>query len=578
MREFAILFKTLYKNANTRQVKADGSRRLSRNVLTLIVMIPIAAVFCFTFGMLTVVQVKDIESLSVVIAGIVGIGQIAALIFGLYGVINTLYSGSDRALLNSLPIRPATVFMAKFALAYLEILKISSLIIIPLSLTSAIAYAACGREMFYAFFVLIFLVALIAPLLPLALITLFSLPISYIGSFLKGHTALKSALYCAIYALVFAGYIALIVVMNASPSGEEEEAVGLLAGFATFGNVMYPSKVAVLCALGIDGGVNFGITLGITVGLIGLTVCLAALFFKRISRRSLESNDGKARKNASFKQNRLVLSLMKKDFLSIVRDPKIAMSSFGNMIVSPLFTVLMYFMTTAQMNGADAPEARASALVTMLSLSTALMFSSLYLGVANTLAILAFTREGKAYYVNKSFPIPAKAQITAKLLLAIAAGAIINVVNFVVLLALFGEHILNALAFYICATMCVVGGSSLNIYADVRYGNANWTTRQDLQQVSGGLNRFCVALLCCIAPIIILIAGVAIGVAFPMIGASQIVAYAAFWSVAVLVSAAYMTAGLVVVLKHAAKYVENFGERAFISRKRMRSPTLLPPR
>lgn len=587
MKDFLLVFKTLYRNANVRKVDASGKRKISQKIVLFLVCVPLILIFCVMLGMLVYSNIKNIVELSYLVTAIVGMGQLAALLFGLYGVITTLYSGNDRALLNSLPLRASAVFMAKFALSYIQLLKITTLFILPLGLTSAITYAALGREMFYAFFALIFAVAIIAPILPLAVITLFSLPINYIGSYLKGHTVLKSVLSILIYVVLFATYIVVIFVLNGTGSGEEADDAaafaGMMAGLATFGKIFYPSKVAVECALGINGGVNFGISAAITVGLIALTTLLSALFYKRIAQRSLEAGGDKSRHGEiSYKQSGLIPALIKKDFMSIIRNPQMAMSSFANLLIAPLFIVLMYFSTVKSVAGEPSTDGMDMTIMAQtLGLSIAFMFSSLYLGGANMLSVQAFSREGKAYYVNRSLPIPASLIVRAKLIFALIVSTIVNVIDFVVVLALYGTHFVNALMFLICCEMCMVGGIGLNIYADARFGNVDWETRQELQQSAGGINRLFVALACMIVPVIGLIVGIVIGAVGSGVGLDATLIFLIFWTICAVLSAAFMGIGLYIALNLTAKHLENFGERKFTVRKGARMKTgsgYLPPR
>ncbi len=590
MRDFLLVFNILYKSANVRKVDASGKRKISQKVVLFLISVPLIFIFCVMLGMLVYSNIKNIADLSLLITAIVGTGQIAALLFGLYGVINTLYSGNDRAFLNSLPLRPVSVFMAKFALSYIQLLKISSLFILPLALTSSITYAALGREMFYVFFALIFVVALIAPILPLAVITLFSLPVNYIGSYLKGHTVLKSILSILIYVALFAAYIVTVFLLNGSAGaggGEEVDDAaafaGLASGLITFGKIFYPSKVAVECALGINGWANFGISAAITLGLVALTTLLSALFYRRIAQRSLESGGDKSHHaEISYRQSGLIAALIKRDFLSIIRNPQMAMSCFANQLLAPIFLLIMYFSVVKTVASEPSTDGVDMALMAqMLGLSLAFMFTSLYLGGANMLSVQAFSREGKAFYLNRSLPIPATLNVRAKLIFALITSTILDVIDFIVVLALYRTHFVNALMFLICSEMCIVGGIGLNIYADARFGNANWATRQELQQSAGGLNRLLIALACMVVPVIGLIVGIVIGGIGIGIGLSETLIYVIFWSVCGALSAAFMGIGLYVALNLAAKHLENFGERKYIVRKKALRRNLsgyVPPR
>ncbi len=574
MRDFAIVFKTLFLNSNLRSVKANGKRKISQKVMIIIVLIPFLLILCGAVGYMSYAALDSVASLSAIITAVVGIAQIVSLIFGFYGVINTLYSGSDRALLNSLPLRPASVFMAKFALSYLNLLGTCALLILPLGLTSSIAYAASGREMFYAFFALIFVVTLLAPILPLAVITLFSLPINYIGSFLKGRTVLKSVLSILVYVVIFAAYFAAIVLLN-RPGGTSDDpaaVAGLVSSLSSFGAAFYPSQVMVQCALGINGWVNFGISAGITVGLILVTVLLAALFYGRISKRNLEAGDDKTRHAVSYKQSGIISALMKRDMLGIMRNPQLAMTNLATLILSPVITCIFYFATVQSI-----VKATEGGFGGIMGMTFVYMITSIYLGAANMLASLAFSRDGKAFYLNKALPIDSKRLVASKLLLPLFASLAANVVNTIIVLTLYKAHVANALAYLICSQMYIVGGIGVNIYLDARYGNVNWTNRQELKQVTGGLNRTVASVILTMVPFLGSIAGIVLGVLGMSLHLSLTVAYVIFWAACAVPSAAVMGVGLYLALGRAASYLDDFGERTFVQRRKLNSGGFMPP-
>ncbi|MDE7372554.1 MAG: hypothetical protein K2N18_00665, partial [Clostridia bacterium] len=334
MKDFILVFKVLFKNQNARRIANDGRRKLPQQVKTLLCMLPLTLLICVVAGLMAVIIPTD-EELSLVSNVIVSAVQLLTLFVSMFSIMNTLYNSPDTPFLNTLPVSHTSVFFAKFAVCYLNALTFSASLMIPALLTVAVVYAALGGIMMYGYFALIFLVALVAPVLPLFIITLFSMPLSYIGTFFKGKAVLKTVLSLLFYVAIMIGYLLIIYYARGSDDldGDISGAMmsgSALSGLGVFAKVMYPNKVLLDFCLGLDAGKNFGISFGITVGMIIVMIILAMLFYRRISVRKLETHSEGSHGEIKFKQSSVIPALMKKDFKGIIRNTSIAMSSLAN--------------------------------------------------------------------------------------------------------------------------------------------------------------------------------------------------------------------------------------------------------
>ena len=109
---------------------------------------------------------------------------------------------------------------AKLLLVYISALKIAAVLLLPSMLTVSVTYSAFGNPMFYGFFPLILLIIAAAPLLPLFIVVLFSLPVMWIGSRLKGRATVKTVFSLLFYIVLMAAYMVLVFFINTEGFGQ----------------------------------------------------------------------------------------------------------------------------------------------------------------------------------------------------------------------------------------------------------------------------------------------------------------------------------------------------------------------
>lgn len=569
MRDFLIIFKVLLKNQYSYRIANNGKRKLPQGITTLLCMIPFAILICIIAGVVAVI-IPDRQTLSNVSNIIVSAVQLLALFVTMFGVMNILYNSPDTPFLNTLPVRHTAVFFAKFTIAYISMLSLMASLLLPSLLTVSIVYAAMGRAMFYGYFALVFLLVLAAPILPLFIVTAFSMPISYIGTFFKGKSVLKTILTLLFYLLIMVGYFLLIYFINQAESSDatgDEIAGNVLAGLSVFSKVMYPNKVLIDFCLGIDAGKSFGISLAITVGMLALMLIFAMLFYRRINVRKLETHSGSSKSAVSYKQSNIISSLMAKDFKHIIRNSSLAMSSLANILICPIITAVMYFASDMQTGGEDVPMY----LNSTLKLSYIVLYTLIFLGGANAMAMLAYTREGRSFYLSKSLPISPRDSIKAKYILALIPSAVVLVIQVILALALYKLDILSVILFFVSMAMAIVGSTGLHIYFDMRYGNVNWNTRQDLRQVSqGNRGSLLISLVTVAMGLAAMIGGMVMSAFSEIIGGINVV-LGVFWGVLMVCSLALLISGILVIRYKAESYYDEIGERKFKPREYGRS-------
>ena len=219
MNKSALLFKTLYRNATAPSQSEKGKKRISRSVGAILSVSPLVIMIAVLMAFLAS-SLKSIADLSALLTSVLFATQMMVLFLSMASMFSTLYDAKDTPFLQSLPINPTGVFFAKFALVYVNALKLSVVAFLPVAYAVTITFNVVNHTMFYGAYPLILLVALVAPVLPLFVAVLFSMPIAYIGSYFKGKPTLKSVLTIIFYVILMGAYMVVVYFMNTKGFGQ----------------------------------------------------------------------------------------------------------------------------------------------------------------------------------------------------------------------------------------------------------------------------------------------------------------------------------------------------------------------
>ncbi len=557
MRDFLIVFKTLFRNANSRTEDAEGKKKIPSGLKALLSFLPLVALICIMVAFLAV-NLKSVGEFSLLVVAIVAATQLLVMFLSMFSIVTTLYGAKDTPFLNTLPLRPTSVFFAKFAMTYVNALELSTAVILPTVLTSAIAFNVASKSMFYGFYPLLLVILLVAPILPLFIVSVLSMPVVWLGSYFKGKPTLKSVLVILFYVVLMCAYMVLVYYMNTRGFGQEggvEMSQGTLASLSVLANVFYPDKVLVNYCLGIQAGKNLGISAAITVGMIAVMLLLSALFYKRINSKATENSQSTESKTATLKQSNVVVSIMKRDFTSIMRNSALAMTSFANLLMAPIFIVVMYFITNFK-SGAD--EGMTPFMSEMMGIGFVVMYSMIFLAGANMIANMAYTREGKSFFASKTLPINPKDSIKAKLLLSIIVPSVLLVPIMLIALLLYKIDIVSTLLVGIDTLMMITGICSMSILFDMKKGNQHWEQVAEIKNSSQNTYQLISAFASIVPAIIVFVLGIVLAACEDILGV--IIAKVIFWAVATVFSVVVLIVGLCLLKAYGLKWYEFIGE------------------
>ena len=557
MNKSALLFKTLYRNATAPSQAEKGKKRISRSVGAILSISPLVIMIAVLMAFLAS-SLKSIADLSALLTSVLFATQMMVLFLSMASMFSTLYDAKDTPFLQSLPIEPTGVFFAKFALVYVNALKLSVVAFLPVAYAVTITFNVVNHAMFYGAYPLILLVALVAPVLPLFVAVLFSMPIAYIGSYFKGKPTLKSVLTIIFYVILMGAYMVVVYFMNTKGFGQEGEveiSQGALSSLYGVARAIYPDKVLVDFCYGINVGKNFGISAACVVGMIAVMILLAMAFYKRINVKKSETAVQSSSSKTTLKQENIVISLVKRDFKSIIRNSTLAMTSLANSLMAPIFIVVMYFITGfKEGNGED----MSSLMSEMMGIGYIVMYSMIFLAGANLVASLAYTREGKSFFATKSLPIKPIDSIKSKVLLATIVPAVIMIPIMLISLLLFKIDIVSTLLIGVDTMLMVVGINCLNVLFDMKKGNQHWEDVSELRNASrGNYYQIISAFMAIIPAVALFLLGLMLSIYAPQLG--DIIVKVIFWAVATVISVVVLTIGLCLIKSKGIEYYALIG-------------------
>ena len=556
MKDFLTVFRVLYRNRYAVEKEVNtGKRKLPQSTVMILSMLPLVVLICVMLGF-AAAQLTTRYSAMTLLNAILSAVQLFILFMMMPSVLGTLYSAEDGAFLSSLPVSPTAVFFAKLLLVYIGALKTAAVFLLPTLLTVSVTYAAFGNPMFYGFFPLIAVIILAAPLLPLFIVALFSMPVMWIGTYLKGRSVVKTLFSLFFYIVLMVAYMVFMFFVNTEGFGQNGEGIsqGVLDGLALLSDVMYPNRALLSMCLGIDAAKNFGISVGIWAGLALVSVGLAMLFYRRITLRQTEAHREESKGKAAFRKTRLIPALMKRDFLSIMRNPSMAMGMFSNIILAPIVMAVMFFFIRG-----DAEQSGSELSGEMMMAGIILLYALIFLCGTNMVAMSAYSREGESFFISKFLPISPKASVTAKLLFALITAAVALAVMLVLAVALYGIGPGAAVAIAATTLLFCAGTSAIHIYYDIKKGNVHWKSQSDMRSNIGGNMATMIPVLLCIAPaILFMVAGIFLAGLEDDIGSAGVKAI--YWCLIAVVAAAVAAAGLYILYEKGVPLYDRIGE------------------
>lgn len=520
MTNFFKLFSLFLKN-NLRKGEKKSKGTIAAIIVIALLAIPFIGVACVAvyFYALLCAQAGIANEF---FTTILTTSQVPTLIFGVFSMLNVVIFAKDWEFLEALPVKKWELFLAKFAVVYVDDVLLSTVILIPLSIAFGIAVGAG-----VIFYLLLPLVIFLLPVFPLVICALLVFPLMYVVSFFKKRGALSAVLMI----LVFAGL--MFAYMSVIPKGDVEEEnitltlspilVSLVKGVH---GVMLPVRCITLALLEQNTVLNLlAFLIFVAVALI-LSALIASPLYKRAVALQSETSSRGGRE-IKFAQADVITSYVIKDFKQLIRFPAFAFQSFAGMILTPIITA---FMTSSLAQGMVATEGIDFSLI---GSGIVMFYAPMLLIGTNYTAMAAFTREGQAFYYNKILPISIYDILKAKLLFSNVVTVIGSVLTGLVLLLTGASDFASAIMTSLCLTLLGYGMNSFGIKRDLKRPRLNWNNVNEAIKN----NSYMAVPMFLMMGIGVLFVALSI-VAFALTGVlfSSTLASVIFWAIAFLIS------------------------------------------
>ncbi len=445
------------------------------------------------------------------VAFLILVCQGVVLLFSFQSILRNVFMCADGHRLLCLPLTSATIFAAKLFVAYLFETITSVVMAVALLVPFGI-----GAGFSLSYFLMLLPVTVLLPVLPMFIGILLCIPLSMLLNRLKNHNVLRLVFQVLFFLAAMALYMVFLNSMykfDGSGNGDVNALVVLLrslleniSGVVKYVYPVYWMGVAMTSAVWSD----------VLLGLLGALVCAAVMFllavlcalpmYKRNLVGQNEGSSGARKKSVQFKQRGIVAELAVTDAKRMFRDKQFGLPALLGIVMLPIISVFMFVGFNA---GSEGGGALNSFPIYQLIAPLALFAYMLLIGMsANPIVMYPISRENRAFYLLKTYPIGLSYIFKAKLLLgslSILAGYLLTGILSGILFDIDWIYVVFmtvSMSLYAFAQMCIV-----TIF-DLKNPKLNWTNfNQSLKNSRTVWQSMLVSLV-----VILVIAG--IGVAF----------------------------------------------------------------
>lgn len=445
------------------------------------------------------------------VAFLILVCQGVVLLFSFQSILRNVFMCADGHRLLCLPLTSATIFAAKLFVAYLFETLTSVVMAVALLVPFGI-----GAGFSLSYFLMLLPVTVLLPVLPMFIGILLCIPLSMLLNRLKNHNVLRLVFQVLFFLAAMALYMVFLNSMykfDGSGNGDVNALVVLLrslleniSGVVKYVYPVYWMGVTMTSAVWSD----------VLLGFLGALVCATVMFllavlcalpmYKRNLVGQNEGSSGARKKSVQFKQRGIVAELAVTDAKRMFRDKQFGLPALLGIVMLPIISVFMFVGFNAGSEGGGALNAFP---IYQLIAPLVLFAYMLLIGMsANPIVMYPISRENRAFYLLKTYPIGLSYIFKAKLLLSslsILAGYLLTGILSGILFDIDWIYVVFmtvSMSLYAFAQMCIV-----TIF-DLKNPKLNWTNfNQSLKNSRTVWQSMLVSLV-----VILVIAG--IGVAF----------------------------------------------------------------
>ncbi len=342
---------------------------------------------------------------------------------GIRNINHALFESDDLKILATLPVPPKAVFMSKAAVVFAKQLAVITLLVIPFNVILA---RATGRSAEYigtslaASVMLTLLTVSISSFLALPVFRLKRAISSKYATMLIVLTAFLGALFWA-YSFILDTFKQLLStgMLKFFFSAETMLAIGNFTSHA------YPAVFLADFTLLNDAGYNFGLIFAITAVLAVVGYFTVNRLFDKAVQSRIKRSAAKLRPQHWYADCGSFGTMLKKEFIEILRTPQYAFQCFSTALIMPLMTYFSMEVGTSLLS---------DTVGISMNFEVALFLIILFSVLTNTFCATNISRDGTAFYMIKTLPFSGKKYVMAK----VTFSSLVSVLSVVLSAAVLG--------------------------------------------------------------------------------------------------------------------------------------------
>ena len=429
MDKFLILFKHELKMQFPLKPQKGRKVDILGSLLSVLMVILIAAVFVIllstvvsNYVLVKVNKVADPLLRTKELLNLCYTGVLVALVMaGLENMRKTLMEKKYKTLFLRLPVKHQTIFASKLATLLISNYILALILIVTIN---TIFYVSV--ELPATFWLMTFFVWLLMPMAAFLVATVLLVPYIKLIDFISNKYTLMFVSITAIIMgafLIYSGFLEVVQVLLETGSIKFLFNEKFITTLQTLAKWTYPANCFADIALGTNLLLSFAVAIGVAVVAVFFVYFVSkSLFYATLYKNENRRHGGK--KTVQRTAHSPLISLMKKEFICIFREPKNLFSYFAIAASMPVMVYCCYTLFESLITNTIGMQV-SFPLATLI----VLIFSIL----TNTFCATNITRDGAAAIKVKMYPVKASTILLAKVLLCDIVSSLAIVISLIVL-------------------------------------------------------------------------------------------------------------------------------------------------
>ena len=428
-------FLTLFKHELKMQfpLKPQKGRKFDflGSLLSVLMVVLIAAVFVVllstivtNYVLIKVNKVADpllrtMELLNVCYTVVI----IALVLAGLENMRKTLTEKKYKSLFLRLPVKQQTIFASKLAT-----LLISNYILAFILIATINTIFYVSVDLSPAFWVMSVLVWLLMPMAAFLIATVLLVPYIKLIDFISNKYTL---MFLSITAIIMGAFLVYSMFLEVVQMLLETGSIKFLfnENFINTLQKLYKWTYPANCFANIALGSNLLISFAVAIGIAAVAVFVVYFVSKRLFYATLYKNENRRQTGKKVEQKKKLkplVSLMKKEFICIFREPKNLFSYFAIAASMPVMVYCCYTLFESLI---------INTIGMTVSFPLAVLIVLIFSILTNTFCSTNITRDGAAAIKTKMYPVKASTILLAKVLLCDIVSSLSIIISVIVLAA-----------------------------------------------------------------------------------------------------------------------------------------------